>query len=199
MTIAAYLPLSLCDYPGKVSSMVFTQGCNFRCPWCHNKHLLPTESATKTVDPAWVLAEVGVRRRKGLIEAIVVSGGEPTLHADLPDFLCACKAADMAVKLDTNGSNPSVVRDCVQRKLVDFIAMDIKAPWSKYDALSGIKTETAALRESVKIIASSGIAHQFRTTRVDTMLTADDFAAIETQVPTGSPHCWQNYRGKDEG
>ena len=194
MTIAAYLPLSLCDYPGKVASMIFTQGCNFRCPWCHNKHLLPTESTTETVEAAWVLAEVGTRAKKGLIEAIVVSGGEPTLHTDLPDFLSACKAAGLAVKLDTNGSNPNVLRDCVERKLVDFIAMDIKAPWSKYSTLAGIEVDPEAIRESVHIIATSGIAHQFRTTRVDAMLTEDDFVTISEQIPNGSPHVWQSYR-----
>lgn len=194
MIIAAYLPLSLCDYPGKIASAIFTQGCNFRCSWCHNQHLLPAESTTETVDPAWVLSEIGKRRRKDQIEAIVVSGGEPTIHAGLLGFLAACKEFGLAVKLDTNGSNPSVVRECVQKRLVDFIAMDIKAPWEKYDRLTGVESDTAALRESVHLIAASGIDHQFRTTRVDAMLTADDCAAISEQIPEGSPHVWQTYR-----
>lgn len=194
MIIAAYLPLSLCDYPGKIASAVFTQGCNFRCSWCHNQHLLPAESAAVTFDTAWVLKEVSERGRKGQIEGIVVSGGEPTIHSGLLDFLSDCKAVGLAVKLDTNGSNPEVVRECIQRDLVDFIAMDIKAPWEKYDVLTGIKTDPDALRESVKLIASSGISHQFRTTRVDPMLTADDYAAITEQIPDGSPHVWQTYR-----
>lgn len=194
MIIAAYLPLSLCDYPGKIASAVFTQGCNFRCSWCHNQHLLPAESETQVVEIAWVLKEIGERRRKGQIEGVVVSGGEPTIHRGLLDFLAACKAAELAVKLDTNGSNPDVVRECLQRELVDFIAMDIKAPWAKYDVLAGVKTETDALRESVRLIASSGISHQFRTTRVDAMLTDEDCAVISAQIPDGSPHVWQAYR-----
>ena len=194
MIISAYLPLSLCDYPGKVAAAIFTQGCNFRCSWCHNKHLLPVESVTETVDTAWVLAEVGERRKKGQVDAIVISGGEPTIHPGLFGFLAACKDIDLAVKLDTNGSNPHVVRECLQKRFVDFIAMDIKAPWDKYDVLTGVETDTDALRESVQLIAASGIGHQFRTTRVDAMLTAEDCAAILKQIPNDSPHVWQTYR-----
>lgn len=194
MTFAAYLPLSLCDYPGKVSSVVFTQGCNFRCPWCHNKHLLPRESGPGARDGASVLAELAARRNRGLVEGLVVTGGEPTLHEDLPDFLGNAKATGLAVKLDTNGSNPETLSLCLQKGLVDFIAMDVKAPWANYEALAGTPVDTEALRASIRLIASSGIPHQFRTTRVEPLLTPDDCAEIERQIPPGSPHVWQNYR-----
>lgn len=194
MIIAAYLPLSLCDYPGKVSSVVFTQGCNFRCPWCHNQHLIPLEPASAAQDGASVLAEIAERRNKGHVESLVVSGGEPTLHEDLADFLGSAKAAGLAVKLDTNGSNPDAVRTCLQKGLLDFIAMDVKAPWAKYGTLAGMPVDTESLRASMRLIAASGIPHQFRTTRVETLLTPEDCAEIERQIPPGSPHCWQTYR-----
>ena len=194
MILAAYLPLTLCDYPGKVAAMVFTQGCNFHCPWCHNTHLIPPTGDTPPLDPETVLAKVAARRSSGLVEGIVVSGGEPTLHSGLPEFLGRCKAAGLAVKLDTNGSRPEVLRTCFDRGLVDFVAMDIKAPWSQYATLAGIDVDVEAVQTSMRLIAASGLPHQFRTTRVQPPLDEADFAEISSQIPSGSPHVWQPFR-----
>ncbi|MDD4060803.1 MAG: anaerobic ribonucleoside-triphosphate reductase activating protein [Kiritimatiellae bacterium] len=194
MILAAYLPLTLCDYPGKVAAMVFTQGCNFRCPWCHNAHLIPLKGTTPPLDPEVVVQEVAARRRRGIVEAIVVSGGEPTLHSDLSDFLGRCKAAGLAVKLDTNGSRPEVLRTCFDRGLVDFVAMDVKAPWSQYATLAGINVDVESVQTSMRLIAASGLPHQFRTTRVNPLLSESDFTEISAQIPVGSPHVWQTFR-----
>ena len=194
MILAAYLPLTLCDYPGKVAAMVFTQGCNFRCPWCHNPHLIPLKGTTPPLDPEVVVQEVAARRRRGIVEAIVVSGGEPTLHSDLSDFLGRCKAAGLAVKLDTNGSRPEVLRTCFDRGLVDFVAMDVKAPWSQYATLAGINVDVESVQTSMRLIAASGLPQQFRTTRVNPLLSESDFTEISAQIPVGSPHVWQTFR-----
>ena len=194
MILAAYLPLTLCDYPGKVAAMVFTQGCNFRCPWCHNPHLIPLKGTTPPLDPDVVVQEVAARRRRGIVEAIVVSGGEPTLHSDLSDFLGRCKAAGLAVKLDTNGSRPEVLRTCFDRGLVDFVAMDVKAPWSQYATLAGINVDVESVQTSMRLIAASGLPQQFRTTRVNPLLSESDFTEISAQIPVGSPHVWQTFR-----
>ncbi|MGI5869535.1 MAG: anaerobic ribonucleoside-triphosphate reductase activating protein [Kiritimatiellia bacterium] len=194
MILAAYLPLTLCDYPGKIAAIVFTQGCNFRCPWCHNAHLIPPTGGAPPVDPEAVLAEVAARRSNGLVEGIVVSGGEPTLQPDLPDFLRRCKTAGLDVKLDTNGARPDVLRACFDGGLVDFVAMDVKAPWDKYAALAGRQVDVEAVRASLQMIAASGVPHQFRTTRVQPPLDDEDFARILDQIPPGSPHVWQKYR-----
>ena len=192
MKLAAFLPLSLCDYPGKVAAVVFTQGCNFNCPWCHNRHLLPLDAATPGApDEDAVLDAVAARRK--VLGGVVVSGGEPTVHQDLPQFLARLKACGPAVKLDTNGSNPEVVAHCIAEGLVDFIAMDIKAPWGKYDILTGAPGHAESVRRTMEIIATSGVAHQFRTTRVTTLLNDADFAAIAASIPAGSPHVWQEY------
>ena len=194
MRIAAYLPLSLCDYPGRVAAVVFTRGCNFRCPWCHNRHLIPPSAPAgeSDIDERTVLD--GIEERKSKLEGLVISGGEPTLQPDLLRFMAAVKSCGVNVKLDTNGSNPDVVRQCLADKLVDFIAMDVKAPWDKYEILTGVVGSDDAARETMKLIAESGIKHQFRTTKVPSLLTAEDCAEITSMIPSGSPHCWQTFR-----
>ncbi len=193
MKIAAFLPLSLCDYPGKVAAVVFTQGCNFNCPWCHNRHLIPYEAMdTKPLSEEDVLGTLS--ERLGRLGGVVVSGGEPTIQSDLPEFLAKLKETGIAVKLDTNGSNPDVVEHCIREKLVDFIAMDVKAPWDKYDKLTGIADSATNPIRTMEIIATSGIHHQFRTTRVEPLLTESDFASIAATIPPGSPHVWQELR-----
>jgi pyruvate formate lyase activating enzyme len=193
MNLSGFVPLSLCDYPGRVAAVVFTQGCNFRCPWCHNGHLLSMAAdPAARVDEARVMAVLSERRKR--LGGVVVTGGEPSLQADLPHFLMRLKLLGLAVKLDTNGSRPAVLRELIAQELVDYIAMDMKAPWEKYAALTGVACDEAALRESIALIAASGLPHQFRTTRVDPLLTAEDYDRLVAELPKGSPHVWQTFR-----
>ena len=192
MKIAAFLPISLCDYPGRVAAVVFAQGCNFNCPWCHNRHLIPRDPAeVPPISEADVLTTLSERR--GRLGGVVVSGGEPTIHADLPEFLAKLKAIRIAVKLDTNGSNPEMVDRCIREELVDFIAMDVKAPWGKYDKLTGTADSANGPHRTMRIIANSGLPHLFRTTRVEPLLDESDFADISAAIPSASPHVWQDY------
>lgn len=112
----------------------------------------------------------------------------------MSDFLGRCKAAGLAVKLDTNGSRPEVLRTCFDRGLVDFVAMDVKAPWSQYATLAGINVDVESVQTSMRLIAASGLPHQFRTTRVNPLLSESDFTEISAQIPVGSPHVWQTFR-----
>ena len=195
MNLAGFVPLSLCDYPGRVAAVVFTQGCNFRCPWCHNGHLLPllSEPSTKRVNEDDVLAVLSERRTR--LGGMVVSGGEPTLQAALPRFLRRVKALGLDIKLDTNGSQPEVLRQLLADRLLDFIAMDIKAPWEKYGVLTGMACcDVVAVQASMTLIAASGVPHQFRTTRVDPLLSEREYGDIRTQIPLGSSHAWQAFR-----
>ena len=191
MRIGGFVPVSLCDYPGRVAAVVFTSGCNFRCPFCHNGHLVEPGD-TPLLDEQAVLGRIGERRNH--LGGVVVSGGEPTLQADLPAFLHRLKAMDLAVKLDTNGARPDVLEALLADRLLDYIAMDIKAPWDKYAALTGGARETILIRRSLRLIAASGLPHEFRTTRVEPLLTAGDCEAIARQVPAGSVHKWQRFR-----
>ena len=195
MTLAGFVPLSLCDYPGRVASVLFTQGCNFRCPWCHNPHLVPAEppGGTASSDTQAVIGALASRRTR--VEGVVVTGGEPTLHAGLPALLRRLRALGLHIKLDTNGSRPAVLRALFAERLLDDVAMDVKAPWARYAALTDTPAcDIAALRASVALIAGSGVAHQFRTTRVDPLLSGSDYVAIRRQIPDGSPHVWQAFR-----
>jgi pyruvate formate lyase activating enzyme len=188
--IGGFLPLSLCDYPGHVAAVVFTRGCNFRCPFCHNGHLLG-EAAADDLAPAAVLERLaGLASR---LQGVVVTGGEPTIQPGLADFLRALRGLRLRIKLDTNGSRPEVLDALIGGRLLDFIAMDIKAPWARYPALAGTRCDIGALKRSVALIAASGLPHQFRTTRVAPLLADGDCAEIARQVPAGSPHVFQPF------
>ncbi len=194
MNLAGFVPLSLCDYPGRVASVVFTQGCNFQCPWCHNGHLIPLEGdPVLRIPEDEVVARLAERRNR--VSSLVVSGGEPTLQPALPRFLRRVKELKMDVKLDTNGSRPHVLRELLRERLLDYVAMDVKAPWHKYDVLTGNACcDVAAVQESMSLIARAGVPHSFRTTRVDPLLSEHEYGRIRLQIPPGSPHTWQPFR-----
>jgi pyruvate formate lyase activating enzyme len=193
MLIAGFQPFTLSDYPGRPAAIVFTQGCNFRCPFCHNRSLWPL---TVSYPPAATRASVlkHLAARKGLLAGLVVTGGEPTLDFDLPHFLADVKRLGIAVKLDTNGSRPDVIADLLKQALVDYIAMDIKAPLGKYNMLCGLPVDTDAIRQSINIIASGNVRHHFRTTYYRPRLSQDDLSELKQLVPPQSKHLTQAYR-----
>ena len=153
--------VSLMDYPGKVAAVVFTVGCNFRCPYCHNPELVPARPKAEVPEEA-VLDFL--ERRRGKLDGVVVTGGEPTLQPDLPRFLADLKEMGFAVKLDTNGSRPGVLAGLFRRKLVDYVAMDAKTAPSLYRSLLGASVPAADLAESARLVKESGLDHEFRTT-----------------------------------
>ncbi len=193
MLIGGYQPCSLCDFPGHVAAVVFTQGCNFRCPFCHNGGLWqPRPTGGVTLTARDVLDRLQLRR--GQLDAVVISGGEPTLHEDLPEFLVSIKAMRMLVKLDTNGSRPDMLARLLRTRLVDYVAMDVKAPWAKYDTLVGGIAPVEAMKESVRLLAASGCRHEFRTTLARPLLCDADTASIRAQLPGQAEYRIQAYR-----
>jgi len=190
MRIGGFVPCSLSDFPGCLAAVVFTQGCNWRCPWCHNPDLVYPERFAPPLAEAEVLARLAARR--GKLDGVVVTGGEPTLQPDLADFLRQLKTLGFLVKLDTNGSRPHIVRSLLEAQLVDFVAMDLKAPLARYAEAAGVPVDTAALEETVALLRAAGIPHQLRTTRWPG-LSATDAPAV-TALAAGSPHVWQDYR-----
>lgn len=191
MIIAGFVPCSLCDFNQRVSAVIFTQGCNFRCPYCHNGALLSSQSENPvSVDE--VLRSLSMRR--GVLDGVVVTGGEPTLHEDLPDLLRGIRSMHFEVKLDTNGSRPEVIRGLIDFRLVDFIAMDVKAPLDKYPILAGTSVCLDEIEESIDIIVHSGIQHEFRTTVVPNLLSDEDIRAIREMIPNTSAHRLQEFR-----
>lgn len=190
MIFGGFQPFTLTDFPGHVAAIAFTQGCNFRCPWCHNGALLEACATSLTGDFVLDFLE----SRKGRLDGLAVSGGEPTIQAGLPDFLRRVKQAGFKVKLDTNGSRPGVLYHLLRENLLDYVAMDIKAPLNKYGLLAGVDVSAGVIQESVAAIAASGVAHEFRTTNVTPLLTSADLDAVRTLVPPDSPHRIQAFR-----
>ena len=176
MKIGGLVKFTLIDFPGCPAAIVFTQGCNFRCRYCHNPELVYPHLFQEPVSEEEVKAFLV--RRQGTLEGVVVSGGEPTLQPDLVRFMSEIKALGYKIKLDTNGSQPEVLRELIDKKLVDFIAMDIKAPLDKYALITGVDANATILRRSMDLIRQSGLRYEFRTTYDKEVLTDADIAAI---------------------
>lgn len=191
MQIGGFQPFTLSDFPGRSAAIVFTRGCNFRCPFCHNVSLWP-RSANERQTSRDVLAFL--EKRRGLLDGVVVSGGEPTLHDDLAAFIRDIRTLGFAVKLDTNGSRSEVLRNLLEAGLLDYVAMDIKAPSAYYGRLSGVDVDMSAIRRSIRLIADSSVEHHFRTTWVAPLLQESDRSEILELVPDGSRHVWQKFR-----
>ena len=184
---------SLCDFPGRSSAVVFTQGCNFRCPFCHNGSLIPVDAPSESLIPESEVFEF-LKGRRGQLDGVVISGGEPTIQPDLIAFLRTVKALGYPIKLDTNGTRPDVLSAVLGDALVDFVAMDVKAPSHGYNRLTGVRAPVNAVRESLSIIAKSGLPHEFRTTFVEQLLSADDIGAIREMIPAESLHRLHEFR-----
>jgi len=184
---------SLSDFPGHMAAVIFTQGCNFRCPYCHNGSLIPMNPSTGTLIP---LEEVFLflEKRRGQLNGVVISGGEPTLQSDISHFFYQVRSMGYQIKLDTNGSRPEALTELLLEGLLDYIAMDIKAPFELYDSLTGVCAPKEQLKESIALIARSGIDHEFRTTVVEPLLSERDLQAIQEMVPKGSRHRLQEFR-----
>ena len=162
--IAGLQKMTLLDYPGKVACTVFLQGCNFRCPFCHNSDLLPRSGEPLMSQEEFLQF---LNKRKGLLDGVCVSGGEPTLQPALEDLLRQIKAMDYAVKLDTNGSRPDVLKRLVWEKLVDYVAMDVKNGPAAYGATVGLDSyRPEAVEESLRFLISGSVDYELRTTVV---------------------------------
>lgn len=197
MNIGGFAPCSLCDFPGKIAAVVFFQGCNFRCPYCHNPELLAMQAPPDDAfSPDAILARL--HRRKEVLDGVVLCGGEPTLQADLPAFVEEIRRMSMAVKLDTNGSRPSMIETLVTGGLLDYVAMDMKAPWERYHALAGETVSVDCLKTSINLLAESGIKHEFRTTFVPDLLSREDLEDIRALLPIGSLHRIQPFQERRE-
>ena len=191
MILGGLNKFSLIDYPGKISCIVFTQGCNLKCPYCHNGQLITAIKKDLLKEEAFF---EWLEKRKKQLDAVVITGGEPTIQSDLDMFALKIKEMGLLVKLDTNGTNPFVLEYLISNKLVDYIAMDVKATFEKYDAITDSKINTTDLKHSMEIISKSGIEHQFRTTYVKSFLSEDDIKKIKESLPLGSLLTLQDYR-----
>lgn len=177
MYIKGLQKVTLLDYPGKVACTIFTYGCNFRCPFCQNSELVLSKYAGDYISEKEVYAYL--KKRQGLLDGVCISGGEPTLQVDLEEFIIRIKNMNYRVKLDTNGYRPEIMKKLIDKSLIDYIAMDIKTSPDRYEVVSGIKgINFDTINESIKIIRSSDIEHEFRTTVVNELHSVEDFKLI---------------------
>lgn len=193
MLIAGYQKLSLLDYPKTPCAIIFTQGCSFRCAFCHNPELIPMEGVT-ILNHEDIIAELEKRRK--MVDAVTITGGEPTLQKDLPEFMAKLKERGFKVKLDTNGVTPAMVKKVIDEKLADYFAMDLKQTWAKYDEV--VRVGAPGLIERVKetfgLIQGSGIDHEFRTTILPHSHTAEDFMEMVGYLKEGEKYFIQDIR-----
>lgn len=196
MLIGGLLKFTLIDYPGKVAAVVFTQGCNYRCPFCHNPQLVLPELFTV---PLAVEEVAGfLEKRRGQLQGVVITGGEPTLQEGLKDFIVRVKAMGYLVKLDTNGSRPQVLREILDARLVDLVAMDIKASPAGYGKATGGRADLAGVTASIELIKRSGVDYIFRTTALKGFLTPEDVAAIRAFSGAAGKHKLQRGHVSDK-
>lgn len=192
MRIGGFQKFTMVDYPGKLAATVFTVGCTFRCPFCHNPELvLPDQFPQKNMEDVFFKH---LQSRRGKLDGVCITGGEPTIQPDILAFMQRVKQMGFLVKLDSNGSLPDVLRDAISSGLVDFIAMDIKNSPEKYAQTVGVGVDMEKIRRSVRMIRESGLDYEFRTTVVPGVHEEADFAAIADWIGGAKAYYLQQYR-----
>ncbi len=197
MKICGLNKTTLLDYPGKVAATVFLGGCNLRCPFCQNGGLVLHPGVEPEVPVEDVTALL--RKRQGILDGVCVTGGEPTLTAELPYFLSQIKGLGYLVKLDTNGTRPAVIRKLLEQKLVDYIAMDIKSSLEHYEKVSGIHgMNLEEIQESVRLVMEQAPDYEFRTTVVRELHKREDFESISKWLRGAKVYYLQAYRDSEQ-
>ena len=190
--VKGFIGTSLIDYPGRVASVLFVGGCNFRCPYCHNIDLVLHPSTMATIPTERLLNDL--EHRRGFADGVVITGGEPTLFPALAGLLLTIRTMGFAVKLDTNGSQPNVLRDLLKQGLIDYIAMDVKAPRERYPEIAGRVVDIESISVSVDMIKHCGLPHEFRTTVIPTLLDVNDIEVIARWIAGCSPYFLQQFQ-----
>jgi len=184
--------LSLIDYPEKLCATVFVGGCNFRCPYCYNVSLVLEPERLRTIPEKEILDFLSERR--GFLDGICVGGGEPTIHGELPAFLSKVKGLNFLVKVDTNGSRPKMLMRLVNEGLVDYIAMDVKAPPRKYGETVRAEVSIDHIKESIELIKAGGIDYEFRITAVPGLTAEEDLMEIAQMLESSKRFVIQQFR-----
>ena len=191
MKIGGLQKVSLIDFPGMICAVVFLQGCNFQCSYCHNPELVRPELFGPVIDEKKLLKFLEARR--GKLDAVTITGGEPSLQKGLPAFVRKIRKKGFAVKLDANGSHPQILQALLKENLLDYVAMDVKGPWEKYEKIVNVKVEIEKIKESVINIIHSGIPHEFRTTIVKSQLNQKDILQIAANISGAQKYALQKF------
>lgn len=191
MRIAHLQKTSFIDYPGKISAVIFTQGCNLRCPYCHNPELVDSGLFTSPVSQDEILSFL--EKRKGKLDGLVITGGEPALQKGLVEFMRSVKDMGFLIKFDTNGTFPEVLETVIEQKLADYIAMDIKGPAHKYSDIAGTQVDMNSILRSISSIMNSGIDYEFRTTWAMEQLSLSDIEEIALMIKNAKRFALQRF------
>lgn len=197
MKIYGLQKTTLVDYPGHVATTLFTGGCNFRCPYCHNGDLV---IGLDDIEP-YAMKDIfsHLQKRKGVLDGVVISGGEPTLQTDLPDFIRQIKELGYLVKLDTNGTNPAMLRSLVEEGLVDYVAMDIKHSRAKYASISHAADDSLeSIAASVDYLKEGHVDYEFRTTLCKELHKETDMTAIGLWLMGAKAYYLQPYKESEQ-
>lgn len=195
MNFAGLQKMTLMDYPQVVSCIIFTQGCNFRCPFCHNSSLVDGVYENEITETEILDF---LEKRKGLLDGVVISGGEPLLHSEIYSFIKKVKELGFLVKLDTNGSNPDLLKKLVEEKLVDYVAMDIKNSPEEYSLASGTEKFLDKITESKDFLLQNFVDYEFRTTIVKGIHTKDSLLSAAKWISGAKRYFLQNYKDSGE-
>jgi pyruvate formate lyase activating enzyme len=182
MKIKGFIKNTFIEYPGKIAAMIFLPNCNFKCSFCFNPELVFDNEAVKDIDEKEVFDYL--EKNKKWIDAVVISGGEPTLHKDLPEFIKRIKKLGYLVRIYTNGTNPQMLKQLIEEKLIDSIAMDIKAQLTEegYDSITNVKGMVENVKKSISLIMNSDLNYEFRTTVVPTIHSEKDIEEIAKHI-----------------
>lgn len=195
MIICGLQKTSLIDYPGKICAVVFTRGCNFSCPFCHNPELVRIETAPPEI--SWDFIGQFLSSRKKILDGVTITGGEPTIHSDLPEFIDQIKDLGLAVKLDTNGANQEMLVQLINNKKIDYIAMDIKAPIDRYREVVRADIDTRDILSSISLIMASNIGYEFRSTILPRLHGKKDLVEMSKLIKGAKNYYLQNFRGRN--
>lgn len=194
MKIAGLMKLTLLDFPGRVACTVFLAGCNFRCPFCHNGSLV--RGGDGDISREELLAFL--KKRRGVLDGVCVTGGEPLMNPDVAELIREIKSLGYPVKLDTNGSYPERLSELIGEGLIDYVAMDVKHREGAYATACGVEVDEAKIEKSIEILKSSGIEHEFRTTVVKGIHTAEDIAQCAKRIGAGEKYFLQSYKDSED-
>lgn len=193
LKIHGFQKLTLLDYPGKVACTVFLGGCNFRCPFCHNGNLVQNPQEEPVILRSHVLETL--KKRRGILDGVCITGGEPALAEELPEFMEEIKDMGFLIKLDTNGSRPEVVKKLIRRNLVDYVAMDIKNTLEKYPLTCGVpEVDRNSIRETVDMLREGTLEYEFRTTVTKELHQKEDLLYIGEWLKGSKKYALQAYR-----
>lgn len=192
MNFSGFQKLTLLDYPEHVACTLFTKGCNFRCPFCHNARLVTEGNEDEQYGEDMVLSYL--KKRVGILDGVCITGGEPLLHKELPDFIRKVKALGYQVKLDTNGSFPGILKSLVNEGLLDYVAMDVKNAMERYGETIDVPDfDTAPIEESIDFLLEGHVAYEFRTTVVAEFHTTQDIVSIAKRIQGAPKYFLQNF------